>query len=142
MMLGLLGLLGCAGKRPVNLGVHNGHLMACPASPNCVASLATDDRHRITPLSFDDAPDQAFTRLKQLLRARPDATVVEEQADYIRVELRTRLFVDDAEFLLDSNNRLIHLRSASRLGYSDLGTNRRRIEDMRMQFKIAGPACM
>jgi uncharacterized protein (DUF1499 family) len=138
MMLGLLELIGCAGKRPASLGVRDGQLMACPASPNCVASLATDDRHRITPLSFSDAPDQAFMRLKQVLRARPDTTGVEDQADYIRVELRTRLFIDDAEFLLDRTSRLIHLRSASRLGYSDLGTNRRRIEELRTQFRQTG----
>ena len=54
----------------------------------------------------------------------------------LRVELRTRLFVDDAEFLLDRSNRMIHVRSASRLGYSDLGTNRRRIEELRSQFSL------
>ena len=53
---------------------------------------------------------------------------------YLRVELRTMLFVDDGEFLLDRENKVIHIRSASRLGYSDLGKNRSRLEDIRSQY--------
>ena len=136
MLLGLLGLIGCAGERPFNLGVQDGLLAACPPSPNCVSSQATDQRHRIEPLRFNDDPDQALRRFRQVLLARPDATLLEEQSGYLRVELRTRLFVDDAEFLLDRTNRMIHVRSASRLGYSDLGTNRRRIEELRSQFSL------
>jgi uncharacterized protein (DUF1499 family) len=133
LMLGLLGVWGCARERP-QLGVHGGRLLPCPASPNCVSSQAADDRHRIAPLSVNGEPEQAFWRLRQIVLARPDATLVEQRPGYLRVELRTRLFVDDAEFVLDSVNRLIQLRSSSRLGYSDLGTNRRRIEEIRTAF--------
>lgn len=124
-------LAACAGERPKNLGVKDGVLAACPASPNCVSSLAVEEKHRIAPFSFADEPAAAFTRLTQLLRQRSDATIIEEGSDYLRVELRTTLFVDDAEFLLDGENKVIHLRSASRLGYSDLGKNRSRIEEIR-----------
>jgi uncharacterized protein (DUF1499 family) len=57
---------------------------------------------------------------------------------YLRVELRTTFFVDDAEFLLDRERHLIQVRSASRLGYSDLGKNRRRMEEIRGQFNASG----
>ncbi len=134
MMLGVLGLFGCVGERP-RLGVHDGRFEPCPASPNCVSSQAADDRHRIAPLPVDGEPEQAFWRLRQIVLARPDATLVEERPGYLRVELHTRLFVDDAEFVLDSVDRVIQLRSASRLGYSDMGTNRRRIEEIRTAFK-------
>jgi len=127
-------LTACASERPNNLGARGGLLAACPASPNCVASQAVDEKHRIQPLAFSDDPDAAFARLKRVLGRRGDATIIEERPDYLRVELRTRLFVDDGEFLLDRAQRVIHLRSASRLGYSDLGKNRSRMEELRNEF--------
>lgn len=140
MTIGLLGLLGCAGERPNNLGARNGFLTACPSSPNCVSSQATDEKHRIQPFTFSDAPDAAFTRLKKVLEQRDDTTMIEASAEYLRVELKTTLFVDDGEFVLDRAHKLIQIRSASRLGYSDLGKNRSRMEEIRYQFnKTAGP---
>ena len=135
MALGLLGLVACAGERPKNLGNIEGLLAPCPSSPNCVSSQADDKRHRIAPLAFDGDPDAAFARLKRVVAERSDATIVEDLPGYLRVELRTILFVDDGEFLLDPTSKVIHLRSASRLGYSDLGKNRRRLEDIRRQFR-------
>ena len=137
--MGILSILltACAGERPANLGAKDGRLAACPASPNCVSSQAGDERHRITPLAFSGDPDAAFDRLKQVLTRRKDTTVIEEQAGYLRVELRTTFFVDDGEFLLDRERRVIQVRSASRLGYSDLGKNRSRMEEIREQFAQA-----
>jgi uncharacterized protein (DUF1499 family) len=128
-------LSACAGDRPANLGVINGALAACPDSPNCVSSQASDERHRIEPFATGDDPDAAFARLAEIARRRPDATVIDSTDTYLRVELRTIFFTDDAEFLLDRERRLIQLRSASRLGYSDLGLNRRRIEEIRRQLQ-------
>ena len=131
-------LSACAGDRPANLGVINGALAACPDSPNCVSSQASDERHRIEPFATGDDPDAAFARLAEIVRRRPDATVINSTDTYLRVELRTTFFTDDAEFLLDRERRLIQLRSASRLGYSDLGLNRRRIEEIRRQLQHRG----
>ena len=130
-------LAACAGERPANLGAKDGRLVACPDSPNCVSSQAGDERHRIAPLAFTGDPDAAFARLKQLLERRKDTTVIEERAGYLRVELRTTFFVDDGEFLLDRERQVIQVRSASRLGYSDLGKNRSRMEEIREQFAQA-----
>ena len=134
MAVGLLGIIGCAGERPANLGARDGHLSACPASPNCVSSQADDAKHRIAPLIFSGDPDLAFARLKHVLGRRRDTSIREELPGYLRVELRTTLFVDDGEFLLDRIQRVIHVRSASRLGYSDLGKNRTRTEEIRNEF--------
>jgi uncharacterized protein (DUF1499 family) len=131
-------LTACVGERPANLGAKDGRLAACPASPNCVSSQAGDERHRIAPLTFTGDPDVAFARLKQVLARRKDTTVIEEQAGYLRVELRTTLFVDDGEFLLDPERAVIQVRSASRLGYSDLGKNHSRMEEIREQFDPSG----
>lgn len=129
-------LAGCAGERPNNLGVHGGRLKNCPESPNCVSSQAVDVGHRMAPLAFSGDPGQAFARLKEMLARRNDTTIIEERPGYLRVEFRTILFVDDGEFLLDDQQRLIHTRSASRLGYSDLGKNRRRMEEIRRRFAM------
>jgi uncharacterized protein (DUF1499 family) len=128
-------LAACAGERPQNLGVRDGTLAPCPSSPNCVSSRANDERHRIVPLCFSGDPDAAFTRLKRILPLRPDTKIVKETDRYLRVEFRTLLgFVDDGEFLLDTDGGCIHVRSSSRLGYSDLGKNRARIEEIRSRF--------
>jgi len=127
-------LTACAGERPGNLGVRNDRLSACPSSPNCVSSQASDEEHRIAPLLFHGDPDSAFARLKQILARRNDTAVMKESPDYLRVELRTTFFTDDGEFLLDRAGRVIHIRSASRLGYSDLGKNRSRMEEIRREF--------
>lgn len=142
MLTGVLaGLLpACAGDRPANLGVRDGRLVPCPSSPNCVSSQAGDDRHRIEPLPFTGDPDAAFARLKRVLEARGDAAIIEQTGEYLRVELRTRFFVDDVEFLLDRERRVIQVRSASRLGYSDLGKNRSRMEEIRSAFTRTGAA--
>lgn len=129
-------LAACAGERPKNLGVRDDRLAACPSSPNCVSSQATDERHRIAPLAFKGDPDTAFARLKQILARRSDTALIEENPGYLRVELRTTLFVDDGEFLLDRVGRVIHVRSASRLGYSDLGKNHSRMEEIRREFSL------
>lgn len=137
MAAGLLGMIGCAGERPTQLGARDGLLSSCPASPNCVSSQAVDERQRIAALEFSGNPDTAFERLKLVLGQRNDTTIIKEQPDYLQVELRTVFFVDDGEFLLDRERNVIHVRSASRLGYSDLGKNRSRMEDIRRQFLAA-----
>lgn len=134
MTIGLLGMVGCAGERSHNPDPKAGLLLACPSSPNCVSSQAADEGHRITPLTFSGDPDAAFARLKRVLGRRSDTAIIEEKPGYLRAELRTTLFVDDGEFLLDRARNVIQVRSASRLGYSDLGKNRSRMEEIRSQF--------
>ncbi|SHH42894.1 DUF1499 domain-containing protein [Desulfofustis glycolicus] len=136
ILMGLVSwlLAACSGTPPNDLGVHDGRLVDCPASPNCVSSQADDHRHHIEPLVFSDSPEQAFARLEKLLAERGDTAIVTRRPGYLRVEFRTTLFVDDGEFLLDNQHHVIHVRSASRLGYSDLGKNRSRIEQIRREF--------
>jgi len=137
MAMGLFGLLGCAGTPPANLGVHNGMLTKCPASPNCIASQTENPQQRINAFTFTSDPTAALSRLQETLASRKDTTIIEARPDYLRVEFRTALFVDDGEFLLDRDHQVIHVRSASRLGYSDLGKNRSRMEELRRQFELS-----
>jgi uncharacterized protein (DUF1499 family) len=119
------------GKRPRNLGITNGRLAPCPNKPNCVSSQASDRKHQVA--SFSGGPDKSFAmqKLKAIVQAMPRTTIVESTADYLYVEFGSRLlgFVDDVEFFHDGTK--IQVRSASRLGYSDMGVNRKRVEAIR-----------
>jgi uncharacterized protein (DUF1499 family) len=106
----------------------------CPSSPNCVSSQATDN-HFIEPLAISGEAKAAFERLKAILEQRRDTTIVTADDKEIRVEFKTTLgFVDDGLFVLDAENRVIQIRSASRAGYWDFGKNRRRLEKIRKEF--------
>jgi uncharacterized protein (DUF1499 family) len=135
----IAGILGaCTGERPKNLGVVNGFLAPCPSSPNCVSTTASDPGHRIEPIPYRGEAWAAFVQLREILSRRSDTKLVEEKYPYLRVELRTNFFVDDGEFLLDEKQGVIHVRSASRVGYSDLGKNRKRMEEIRREFGASG----
>lgn len=126
-----------AGKRPNNLGISNGQLAPCPNSPNCVSSQSTDAVHQIAPLTFTSTPEEAITNLKKIIESLPRTKIITESQDYLYTEFKSALlgFVDDVEFYLDRNANVIQVRSASRLGQSDLGVNRQRIETIRVKLK-------
>ena len=132
LSLGLL-LAGCTSTRPVNLGVHNGKLAPCPASPNCVSSQGSDREHSIEPLRYTGSPGEAMDRLKKIVISMKRSRIITETGSYIHAEYTSALFrfVDDVEFFLDERAAVIQVRSSSRIGYSDLGVNRKRIEDIR-----------
>ena len=127
-----------SGKRPANLGAKNGKLAPVVNKPNNVSSQAdvNDHAHYVAPIEFTGDAAAAFQKLVRVVRAQPRASVITQDAQYLHAELSTPLmgFVDDVEFLLAPEQTLIHLRSAARLGYSDLGVNRKRIESLRAQF--------
>jgi uncharacterized protein (DUF1499 family) len=112
-------------------------LKPCPNRPNCVSSQSTDSRHFIEPLQFDIAPASARKKLINILKNMPRTKIVSDKGNYIRAECRTLFlrFVDDIEFLFGDDDSVIHIRSASRLGYSDLGVNRKRVEKLRQEFE-------
>lgn len=114
-----------------------GRLTPCPASPNCVSSDAADAAHRIEPLAVAGDPEAAWQALLQRLEQDPAYTIVDRHDDYVHAEARTRWlrFVDDVEFHLRPDQGVIAMRSASRLGYSDLGANRRRLEALRRALR-------
>jgi uncharacterized protein (DUF1499 family) len=130
-------LSACAGERPQTLGARDGQLSPCPSSPNCVTSQGGNDQHSIAPLIFTGDPALAWQELRELLATRRDTTIVVEEPNYLRVEFRTTFFVDDGEFLLNEEGRRIEMRSASRVGYSDLGKNRARLEELRRALEKA-----
>jgi uncharacterized protein (DUF1499 family) len=126
-----------SGSRPERLGVVDGQLQPVRSHlTNAVSSFATSDYHRIAPLDASPDPQAAWTRLRGVLAGWPGTTIVEERPGYLYAECRTKWmgFVDDVEFLLDEKARVIHVRSASRLGRKDFGVNRERIEAIRARM--------
>jgi uncharacterized protein (DUF1499 family) len=135
-------LLSCAGKRPANLGVSGGALAACPASPNCVSSDAgpTDSAHAVEAFALAVPAERAWPAVVEAVSALPRTTIVTKTADYLHAECRSALFrfVDDLELYLRPSQGTIAVRSASRIGYSDLGVNRRRVESLREALREQG----
>jgi uncharacterized protein (DUF1499 family) len=129
-----------SGRRPADLGVRDGKLKACPSKPNCVCSqTAGDPGHFIEPLRFEGDAARAWKALHSAITGMERVQIVNDEAQYLYAEFTTRLmgYVDDTEFLLDTANHAIHVRSASRLGHRDFGVNRDRIETVRSRFAAA-----
>jgi uncharacterized protein (DUF1499 family) len=127
--------------RPEALGLTRGKLSPCPDSPNCVCSEDPSGPHAIAPLEFKGAPNEAVTKLKLAVLGMRRVTLVEERDGYLHAEFRSALlgFVDDVEFSMQPEAKRIQVRSASRVGNSDLGVNRRRVEEIRRRFSQLKP---
>jgi uncharacterized protein (DUF1499 family) len=131
-----------AGER----GLRDGKLKPPSRTTNSVSSQASRwpaseynvEYAKIEPLRFSGDGVAAMNRLRDVLKAWPGATIVEDRPEYIAVEFETRWlrFVDDAEFLLDPAERVIDVRSQSRLGSNDFGVNRKRIEALRRKLDL------
>ena len=133
--IGCMIIFSCAGRQPENLGAHNGRLTDCPSKPNCVSSQAAEREQKLIPFRYQGEKDAAFERLKKVILSSERTTIVKETDNYLHVAYKSKImgFVDDVEFLFPKE-KIIHLRSASRIGYSDFGANRRRVEHLRELF--------
>jgi len=140
-----MALFNLSGKRPKSLGAVEGRLAACPANKsNCVVSLhaaesRSEDPHHVAPFSYEGDPGDAMTRVLAVLMQSPNCQIISNRSDYIHAEFTSGImgFVDDVEFLLSVAENVIHVRSASRLGLSDFGVNRARVEELREAFDEA-----
>lgn len=120
-------LSACAGDPPQNIGIVDGRLIPCPDSPNCVCSYEQRESHAIAPLRA------TLDQIESVLLNLEEANIVRADTNYLYAEFTSRImgFVDDVEFQYDPAAGVTHVRSASRLGYSDMGVNRKRIESIR-----------
>lgn len=144
----LAGQLGAfKGQAPSDLGVNDGRLKPPSATRNSVSSQAKLHAEHpqsvyaaIDPLPWLDTGSAASMRaLLRVLKAQPRTQIVTQTQDYVHAQARTPWlgFVDDLEFWSNPASRVIELRSASRLGREDLGTNRARIETIRAAYSAA-----
>ena len=121
-------------RPPEDLGVLDGKLAPCPDSPNCVSTQAPkeDNEHYIAPIPLENTPGNTMNRIVQEVTRLPRTRIVKKDDTYLHAEFSSRIFrfVDDVEFYLDTENNLIHFRSAARKGYGDFGANRERMEEL------------
>ncbi len=140
VMLVLLAAVSFGSTRPEASDVNESPLKPCPNSPNCVSSEASESGQRVSPFRLKSSSPDAWQALRDLVAATPRTVVVTITDTYLHAESRSRFwkFVDDLELSLNPSDGWIQVRSASRVGYSDLGVNRRRVEALREDLRSAG----
>lgn len=129
-------LIPAFSEKPKNLGVVEGKFFPCPDSPNCVSSQETDEEHKIEPIKFGS--ENPVQELEKVISTFSKTKILTKTENYIHAVFQTPLmnYIDDVEFFVDFENRLIHIKSASRLGKDDLGANRKRVEEIRKKLKF------
>ncbi len=127
----LLAFIGCSGSLPASIG----DFAPCPDSPNCVSTKSSSQEHRINPLNYSVSKEVAKQGLVQIIKKMPGTKIKINQENFVHSEFTSSVFrfVDDVEFYFEEDG-VINFRSASRLGHSDLGVNRNRMEEIRKLF--------
>ena len=130
-------VLGYMSKSGDPIGLVDGKLAVCPAKPNCVCSdYNTDQGHYVDPIAIGaNSTSDTLQKLKDIIPAMGGHIEV-ENSDYLAATFSSVVFgfVDDLEIRIDNDKQLMHVRSASRVGTSDLGVNTKRVETLRTQF--------
>jgi len=118
-------------------GLVEGMLSKCPNKPNCVCSEYKDDaNHYIDPISIpQNSTFDTFSLLKNVIQDMGGNVQIESD-NYLAATFTSAIFkfVDDLEIRIDSTQKVIHIRSASRVGYSDLGVNKKRTKSLKKLF--------
>ena len=139
MKLALIGVLAVWPFLITSFNLNNStveKLKPCPKSPNCVCTQEDNSRKKMEPIYFTSDAEQAATKLEKLIASYDYAVLVKQEPNYYHYEFVTKLgkFIDDVEFLIDPTAKLIHFRSASRVGYGDFGKNKRRMKKIKRDW--------
>lgn len=144
LVVGIIATLGIfmlsfSGSRPANLGVTNGQLLPLPDSPNAVSTQTDDASRKLPALAIERDSASALDRIVEIVNSMARTKIVKQTDDYLHVEFSSLIFrfVDDVEFFVDAEEKMVHFRSASRIGHSDLGANRKRMETVSRQFSAS-----
>lgn len=115
----------------------NRTLKPCPDSPNCVSTQTSQEKKKMQPLSYSGDMSEAVAKLKVLVEDMPRTKLVTAEDGYLHFTFKTIPipFIDDVEFLFDDEQKQIHFRSASRVGYSDMGVNARRMKKVTRRWE-------
>ncbi|QUX96800.1 DUF1499 domain-containing protein [Marinomonas sp. CT5] len=121
-------------KLPEGLGVADGTLKSCPTSPNCVSTQALEDdvEHFAEPIVYKGKRKNTQLKIESFMLNKGNARIVSSYLGYVHFEVKSKLFgfIDDVEFYLPEADSVVHVRSASRVGYSDFGVNRKRVRQI------------
>lgn len=130
---------GCASSPPKSMAASPNAITACSVAPHCVSSQSARGSARyIEPFRYSGSADAATTALLAILRKRDDATIESDAMPKIHATFRSAIgFVDDVTFVVHDETQTIDVKSTSRIGFYDLGVNRRRVEGLRAEFNMA-----
>ncbi len=137
-MTGLFGISWSAKLPKFPAEADGERFAACPASPNCVSTQATSSEQRMEPILWEGSTADAVNEIKRTMaRQFSRAELAAEKPGYLRYKVSSFVFrfVDDVEFLFNEKLNRIEFRSASRVGHSDLGANRRRMNQFVAAFE-------
>ena len=114
-------------------------LKKCPESPNCVSTQTQQKNKKMDPIPFDLDPKEVKSVIKMVVENLPRTKLQSESTHYLHYIFKSKIFgfTDDVEFALDPEHKLIHFRSASRSGYSDMGVNKERMTEIGKGVKQA-----
>ena len=135
-------LSGCSGDPSGRLEVGpEGKLPPCPDKPNCVSTQSADPARAMEPLPFIGDRQESRDRILEIVRGMKRSEIVQVSEAFCHVQFRSRVFrfVDDVIFFFDETERLVHFRSASRVGTYDFGVNRSRMEDISRRYGNRAP---
>jgi uncharacterized protein (DUF1499 family) len=124
-------------KKEPAIGLVNGLLSACPKTPNCVSTNQEDLNRFMLPVKYDGLTlEEAKEILREVLATLPKLSVVKDEGAYLHAEAQTMVFeyTQDVEFLFDEKTKELHFKSASRVGYTDFGSNKRRMQSVVARF--------
>ncbi|MCU0499659.1 MAG: DUF1499 domain-containing protein [Anaerolineae bacterium] len=135
-------LIPAVSPRPSNLGVNNGQLTPCsPSLLNCVSSQSDSGSFQaLAPIPYTGTLAEARAKLLRVITGMERSTIVDQsKPDYLHIEFQSLVwgFIDDTEFYFDDQAKVIHFRSAARLGRSDLNVNKQRIDQIKAAFANA-----
>ena len=105
----------------------------CPDTPNCVSSFAKDQSHKIEPLKFEESSKEEIEKIEKIIKNMKRSEIVLKTDKKIHAVFRSFLFrfKDDVYFEADEEKKIINIKSAARVEYSDFGVNRKRLEKIR-----------
>jgi len=128
-------MTGCSVLPQTPPGVYQGQLTPCPTSNNCVISDRRDAAHYLPAWETNQTPEQVKLKLMAILQQHPNIQIISHSEFYIHGQYRSDWFgfIDDLEFLIEEN--AVQIRSASQLGYSDFGANKKHLLIIKKAFE-------
>lgn len=123
-------------KTPRFLGHRNGQLYKVPKSPNAVSSQTKVENKKVEALNFIGTLKESKKKIKEIIK-NYDAKIIKEEDNYLHIVFTTGLmkYKDDVEFYFNEKDKKIDYRSESRLGYSDMGLNRKRYQEIKNKYE-------
>lgn len=136
IILVIIFIISCSNVIPKNIGIKNGKLAEMPRSPNAVSSQTNITEKHVDPFKFNGNLQNTKKIIIKIIKETSNAKIITQNQNYIHVVYTTKImkFKDDVEFYFDNKAKLVHFRSASRVGYSDMGLNRKRYNQIKNKY--------